>query len=512
MLFGGCTNSEPQQPIVPQSLILEPGDRTIALGQEMVLEALVDPSGTWGFQWTSSGGNLSATGADATFVAPDVPGEVVITVALPGEDLEDSITVTVKDQRVTLASANGSLRMATGTDLELSAFVIGSESEQLVWQSSGGLITASGHGAVFTAPDEPGDYFITASLPENDWVVGSLSIEVPGAILEPFTIAVIPDTQTLVLDGDSNGLIAGISDWLVGNAELRNIAFVTHLGDVVWGDNWRATVDTDAQWDAAVAGLDPLDGAIPYSVSLGDHEYVIEEDKNSSTAAYFEHFGPARYADYDWYRGSHEEGLSHYQIFEAGGREFLHLNLEWEPLGPADDESTPLGWARKVLEDHPQLPTLISTHAYLWDKPNEEGHFPDSAKEGFLGTQDNIAPDTASGVGIFEALVEPFPQVLMVFNGHYHKAEDEPWRRGEYHQTSRNAAGLEVYEMLSNYQWMKYSDDPDWIRLIEFQPGVAGGPDHIEVSTFSPSRGDYKPGLASNFTYELDLAERIAVE
>src|SRR5690606_14246610 len=118
---------------------------------------------------------------------------------------------------------------------------------------------------------------------------------------------------------------------------------------------------SSTQWTAALAGLDLLDGVVPYSVSLGDHEYEIEEDKTSSTAAYFGHFGPSRYADYEWYRGSHEDGLSHYQIFEAGGRRFLHLNIEWEPLGPADDESTPLGWARNVLEDHPQLPTLIST-------------------------------------------------------------------------------------------------------------------------------------------------------
>src|SRR5690606_20951380 len=121
-----------------------------------------------------------------------------------------------------------------------------------------------------------------------------------------------------------------------------------------------------------------------------------------------------------------------------------------------------------------------------------------------------------SGAGIFEALVKPFPQVLMVFNGHYHKDKAAGGSRGEYHQVRLNDYGLPVYEMLSNYQWMAYGDDPDWIRLVEFLPGEQGAKDRIEVTTFSPSRegtqGAYRDGPSSTFGFEVDLKERFAFD
>lgn len=514
LLLVGCASTESDQPPVAHALELKLSDVTVAPGETVTLEAVVEPAGNWGFRWQVTGGKLAASGANATFEAPQTLGEYTVSVAVPAYDLEDAVTVNVESgsRAVTLASLSGSTRMATGASLALAATVTGQSTEELHWYSEGGELDVTGLDAVFTAPHEAGHYEVTASLPDDSAVVGSLTIDVSGAILEPFTVAVIPDMQTLVLHEELRPLVEGIGEWLVENVDDHKIAFVTQLGDVVWHATTASAPSADEQWEAARDGLDKLDGVIPYSVSLGDHEYEVEEDKTSSTAAFHQHFGPARYVDYDWYGGSHEDGLSHYQIFEAGGRQFLHLNLEWEADGPVEDPSTPLGWAKSVLEAHPQLPTFISTHAYLWDEEGKEGHFPDSVREGFLGTKGNISPHTTSGVGIFEALVEPFPQVLMVFNGHYHKDTSAGGSRGEYHQTSLNAAGLEVYEMLSNYQWMHRTTDPDWIRLIEFQPGTNDALYRIDVSTFSPSRGEYRPDESSNVSFELDLAERLAFD
>lgn len=199
-------------------------------------------------------------------------------------------------------------------------------------------------------------------------------------------------------------------------------------------------------------GFDLIDGVVPYSVTVGDREYDAEAQKDGDVSEYLSRLGPQRFDSFTWYRGSHPNGLNHYQVFEAGGREFLHLNLEWEPLGPVDDVSTPLGWAKSLLEANPDLPTIVSTHAYLWDMPGQEGHFPDSAREGYRVEGEPATHFTTSGVGIFEALVEPHPQVMMVLNGHYHKSASESDRRGEYHQVSENAAGGDVFEMLANYQ------------------------------------------------------------
>src|SRR5690606_12676238 len=132
LLFGGCTNSEPTQPLNPVSLTLKPGDTTISPGGVVELEAVIEPRGTWGLRWKSSGGTLTAAGAEATYVAPTDPGTFVITVALPGEGLEDSLTVSVVDQdlgaqTVTITSVSGDLRIASGTTLALAAVVTGSE-------------------------------------------------------------------------------------------------------------------------------------------------------------------------------------------------------------------------------------------------------------------------------------------------------------------------------------------------------------------------------------------------
>lgn len=522
VLLSACSLLEPPEPKIDRALSVTPGTITVEPGNSLDLLAKLVPEDANAFEWLAEGGSLTADGAGAVYVAPCQPGEYRVTVSVPAHGLTATTKITVAENSVptvTLSPSWPDREIPTGTSFEIGVAVTGADPTELAWVTDGGRVEVDDDHVVYTAPHEAGQYTITASLPASACGQGAvevgMQVEVPGAILEPFTLAVIPDTQTLVLDGDTQALVEGVGEWLVDNVESRNIAFVTHVGDVVWGENWRATVTPDAQWTAAAAGLDLLDGVVPYSVSLGDHEYEKEEDKASSTEGYHSRFGPPRYKEYDWYGGAHEDGLSHYQIFEAGGRTFLHLNLEWEPIGPATDSDTPLGWARSVLEDHPELPTLITTHAYLWDEEGAEGHFPDGEREG-INSSTGQTHYTTSGEGIFKALVEPFEQVLMVFNGHYHKAKSSP-SRGEYHQVSTNDAGLPVFEMLANYQWMSYDDDPDWIRLIRFVPGssLPGAEpqlDRIEVSTYSPSRDSYREGASSSFVFEVDLAGRFTFE
>jgi hypothetical protein len=81
------------------------------------------------------------------------------------------------------------------------------------------------------------------------------------------------------------------------------------------------------------------------------------------------------------------------------------------------------------------------------------------------------------------------PQVFMVLNGHWSQEEGEESANrniGEWFQTSNNAAGLPVYEMLSDYQDDANGGD-GWLRLIEFRPGQAtDGADVLLIRTYSP--------------------------
>jgi hypothetical protein len=395
-----------------------------------------------------------------------------------------------------------------GHVVELTARVTPSYDGVILWSASTGEVTATPtNTAVFRPPPAQGTYAVTASLAEVPDVRTSVTVEVPGGLLEPFSITVVPDTQGMVNSSGRAWMVPDMFEWIVANRQDRPIEFVTHVGDVVWNP------DNDGQWQRALAGIDLLDGVVPYAIALGDHEYFPEEDKGGSTAAYRSYFGPERYAAYDWYVGAHADGLSHAQTFDAGGRTFLHVSLEWEPTGSVDDPTTPLGWAASVLAANPRVPTIVTTHAYVWDEPGSEGRFPRAAREGTV-TVDGVASYVgASGEDLFRELVAPHPQVFMVLSGHYHRASLPD--RGKYHQVSLNEAGLEVYEMLSNFQsW------PDggqgWLRLIDFVPGGGvGGLDRIAVSTYSPvldAAGEYphQDDARARFAFDLDFGQRFA--
>ena len=57
------------------------------------------------------------------------------------------------------------------------------------------------------------------------------------------------------------------TNWIVNNRSSRNIAFVTHLGDVVNNG------DSSTQWANAVTSMNILDASgIPYGVTVGNHD------------------------------------------------------------------------------------------------------------------------------------------------------------------------------------------------------------------------------------------------
>jgi len=204
----------------------------------------------------------------------------------------------------------------------------------------------------------------------------------------------------------------------------------------------------------------------------------------------------SRYGEYDWFGGSAPNDLSHYQRFSVGGYDFLHIDLEWEAPGDPSDSDTPVGWAQGVLDANPETPTILTTRSYLWDEPGEEG------RTGFVEAGD----DGNSGQQLFQKLVEPNPQVFMTLNGNFHEATGAD--NGEWTQVSGNDAGLDVYEMLANYQGYPNGGN-GWLRLVRFVPGGGSdGRDRIEVRTYLPSREEFRTDDRSEFSFDLSFADR----
>ncbi|MFC6784683.1 DNRLRE domain-containing protein [Halobaculum halobium] len=306
-----------------------------------------------------------------------------------------------------------------------------------------------------------------------------------------WTVVALPDTQNYAENKTSYA--KDQTEWIADNADAENIVFASHEGDLVENG------DDDAEWQYIDDALSTLDGVVPYASVTGNHDYVELWDRLSGIARYKERFGPSRYAQRDWFGGAgptngdeNRDNLNSYQLFSAGGYDFMHLALEWETPGSVDDSSTPLGWAQRVLDDHPDRATIVTTHSYLRDSPKRRGRN--------LQEANNIGN---TGQTLWEELISPNEQVFMVLCGHWH--EDD----GEVHQVSTNAADSEVYELLANYQFGVPNGGNGFMRRIEFRPGGGSdAPDRIQVRTYSPSTGDEKTDGDSKFGFDLDFDAR----
>lgn len=153
----------------------------------------------------------------------------------------------------------------------------------------------------------------------------------------PFTVIVMPDTQFYACDcsGGSPDTFTAQTAWIAAQREALNIRYVAHVGDCVqngdevpaewgWANDAMSTLE-----DPAATGL--AEG-IPYGIAVGNHDQTPFGDPLGSTRLYNETFGVDRFAGRSWYGGSRVEGDNddHYATFQAGGMDFLVLDLEYD--------------------------------------------------------------------------------------------------------------------------------------------------------------------------------------
>ncbi len=195
----------------------------------------------------------------------------------------------------------------------------------------------------------------------------------PAADLDPapegsFTIVVIPDTQGYFgkgakrtpdsTDPITNPVFENHVRWIKANLDRQRIVFVSHVGDIVDKSN-------TSEWDVARKCLDELHGVVPYSLTVGNHDMKGSGD----SSLYQKYFGAERFRPFPWYGGTfHPDRPTHersgnnansYQLFSAGGMDFIHLSLE---CNAPDDV---LAWADSLLKKHADRRALLTTHMDL---------------------------------------------------------------------------------------------------------------------------------------------------
>jgi len=354
---------------------------------------------------------------------------------------------------------------------------------------------------------------------------------------KPFTIAVLPDTQNMLdyrhqtAEGfpfDARQLFLGQMRYLAQRSAARggDIVFVAAVGDV-----WQhQTLEIDPEhaargfaaipnpWFAMEIGISPKtrsvelpsaragyeilgEAGIPFGVAPGNHDYDAmwsdarwppvadpkQIDMTPKTLGMLhigglDNFRQVFGADTgffrgkSWYVASHRGGASSAQLFAAGGYRFLHVALEMSP----DDEV--LAWASSVLEAHPGVPTIVSTHDYLSASGERQ---PNAIID--LAAAD---PVHNGAEALWQKWIRPHDQIFLVLCGHQH---------GETRRIDANEQGHAVVQLLADYQdrgqaavdagvpLVRGAPVPigdGWLRLMTFD--TAAAVPTLVVRTYSP--------------------------
>ncbi|MEU1302063.1 LamG-like jellyroll fold domain-containing protein [Streptomyces shenzhenensis] len=272
-----------------------------------------------------------------------------------------------------------------------------------------------------------------------------------------FTLAVMPDTQFLYWGSQDSVNRTPMEEsfrYIIDNSgnDENNIVFMAHLGDL--------TQDADPssfqQIDKAFALLDAHGAA--YSVVAGNHD--VSGDDSRGDSSYLQTLGPKRFKRSKTFAGADATGYNTAHIFQAAGRSWLVLALDWRTTDQG------FAWANDVIKAHPKMPVILTAHDIVYSD-YDDNVFPYES-----GDPENNAALSGYGETIWDKLVKENDQIFLTINGHY-------WPSGR--TTKKNAAGNDVHMHITNYQ-NRYFGGGGMIRLYHFDLAR----NTIDVETINP--------------------------
>ena len=338
---------------------------------------------------------------------------------------------------------------------------------------------------------------------------------------DTFTVAVIPDTQNYVDYANRTNAAAqqqfvNETTYLANNKDALNLAFVTHVGDVVQHGDLQGSGDvTDGEWVRAQTAMNILaNSGVPFGMSPGNHDYdnyahTTGNRPLAGSVKWNQYFGPnsSYFSGQAWYGGSFNGGMDSYQTFTAGGKTYMNLSLEMLPTNDA------IAWAQGVIDAHPGVPTMITTHDYenytLTTTRNNSQARNNDYSSYMTGSTVNNTPDQ-----VWSKLITSNDQIFMVLCGHTWGGTDSSGvSTPENLRIDNNNFGHPVYQVLSDYQGNTFSYNTStgtytagaytggegWLRLMTFDT-TAGT---IHFQTYSPTLNQYA-GVGTGPTFKID--------
>jgi hypothetical protein len=302
--------------------------------------------------------------------------------------------------------------------------------------------------------------------------------------LKPFTqgswvLAVLPDPQNYSMLYP--GLFNMQTLWVAENAKKYNIVYVLTLGDLTQHN-------TNQQWERASKAMARLEGIVPYTIVLGNHDYGENGSTNVRTTLANEYFPPSRFAKTASFGGVMKEGQieNNYHLFEAGGEKWLVLNLEFGPRNKT------MEWADKILAEYSGHKAIVATHAYLYDDSTIYNWAEKGDKQLWNPHSYPTKEDTNDGLEMWEKVIKKHGNVRMVINGHV-------LHDGLGFLVSKADKGNTVNQMLVNYQMLEFGGG-GWLRLLEFLPDKKT----VQVRDYSPLYDKWNTEADNQFSFSLE--------
>lgn len=313
---------------------------------------------------------------------------------------------------------------------------------------------------------------------------------VPGS----WTIAVLPDTQ-----GYSERfprIYESQTRWIANNKQRYNIVYVLHLGDIT-GKASRG------EWENARRAMSLLHGVVPYQIVGGNHDYGKSGESDSRQTLINEYFPPRLYQNWRTFGGVMEPKSieNNYHLFNAGGKDWIVLALEWAPRNVAID------WGNHILAKHANRQAIFVTHAYI----SIEGRLFDHTKGPqpanphtypFAKLPDAVTGGINDGKELWDKLVSRHANIVFALCGHI--VSNLRTGEGLFFLPDKGIHGNVVNQMAINYQ-----DGPNggdgFLRLMEFLPDG----ETVQIKAFSPYKNAFKTDSKNQFILKLQSSRKL---
>ena len=310
----------------------------------------------------------------------------------------------------------------------------------------------------------------------------------PPPIEGGFTLVVVPDSQKYVWKRPE--LYTLQTGWIAANVARYRLAYLLHVGDVTQHN-------TDEEWALARRAHRVYEGLLPCAYVPGNHDYGSNGKTTGRDSRMSEYISLADYRKQPGFGGVYDREqdstLNSFHLFEAGGRRWLILALEF---GPRNDV---VRWANEVVANHADRSVILITHAYLKpdgtrfdrrvpylradgrDRGLDRYPIAKSARDGFNDGED-----------LWEKLVSRHANFSLVLCGHVCTSA---------HLVSVGVHGNRVHQILVDYQDADYGGN-GWLRLLQFLPDGKT----VRVRDYSPLLDQTSSDPACAFDFELSPA------